>query len=166
MVIAWGVAQVIWTVPLAVLVNVVVLTAGLWLTRDIPPGPPTGRALTRQWYDLPVRGVIVGIFVAVVVTLGQVIGPLATGIVSVYPITLTSLVLIAMPRLGGQTTAAMMASIVRSMIGFSAGFLLISMSIQAWGATLSLSAALLVMIGWAGLRLAHRWFEQRGSPVR
>jgi uncharacterized membrane protein (GlpM family) len=161
LVIAWGVAQVIWTVPSAVLINVVVLAAGLWLTRDIPAGPPTGRALTRQWYDLPVRGVIVGVFVAVVVTLGQVIGPQATGIVSVYPITLTSLVLIAMPRLGGQTTAAMMASIVRSMIGFSAGFLLISMSIQAWGAALSLSAALLVMIGWAGLRLAHRWFEQR-----
>lgn len=161
LVIAWGVAQVVWTVPSAVLINVVVLAAGLWLTRDIPPGPPTGSALARQWYDLPVRGVVVGIFVAVVVTLGQVIGPQATGIVSVYPITLTSLVLIAMPRLGGQTTAAMMASIVRSMIGFSAGFLLISMSIQAWGAALSLSAALLVMIGWAGLRLAHRWFEQR-----
>jgi uncharacterized membrane protein len=105
------------------------------------------------------------VFVAIVVTLGQVIGPQATGIVSVYPITLTSLVLIAMPRLGGQTTAATMASIVRSMIGFSAGFLLISMSIQAWGAALSLSAALLVMIGWAGLRLAHRWFEQRRSTV-
>jgi uncharacterized membrane protein (GlpM family) len=165
LVIAWGVAQVMWSVPWAVLINVVVLAAALWLTRDIPPGPPTGRPLARQWYDLPVRGLVVGVFVAVVVTLGQVIGPQATGIVSVYPITLTSLVLIAMPRLGGQTTAAMMASIVRSMIGFSAGFLLISMSIQNWGAALSLSAALLVMIGWAGLRLAHRWFEQRGNTV-
>ena len=165
LVIAWGVGQVIWTVPWAVLINVIVVAVAVWLTRDIPPGPPTGRALARRWYDLPVRGMVVGVFVAVVVTLGQVIGPQATGIVSVYPITLTSLVLIAMPRLGGQTTAATMASIVRSMIGFSAGFLLISMSIQAWGAVLSLSAALLVMIGWAGLRLAHRWFEQRRSVV-
>ena len=165
LVIAWGVGQVIWTVPWAVLINVIVLAVALWLTRDIPPGPRTGRALARRWYDLPMRGLVVGVFVAVVVTLGQVIGPQATGIVSVYPITLTSLVMIAMPRLGGQTTAATMASIVRSMIGFSAGFLLISMSIQAWGAALSLSAALLVMIGWAGLRLAHRWFEQRRSTI-
>lgn len=165
LVIAWGVAQVTWSVPWAVLINVIVLGAALWLTRDIPTGPPTGRSLARRWYDLPIRGGVVGMFVAVVVTLGQVIGPKATGIVSVYPITLTSLVLIAMPRLGGQTTAATMASIVRSMIGFSGGFLLISVSIQAWGAALSLSAALMLTIGWAGLRLAHRWFEQRGNAI-
>jgi uncharacterized membrane protein len=70
-----------------------------------------------------------------------------------------------MPRLGGQTTAATMASIVRSMIGFSAGFLLISVSIQAWGAALSLASALLLMIGWAGLRLAHRRLQQRGNAI-
>ena len=161
LIVAWAVGQISWTLPSAVAINVVVLGTALWLTRDVQPGPPTGRAIQRQWYDLPMRGAVVGVFVAVVVTLGQVIGPRATGIISVYPITLTSLVLIAMPRLGGQTTAATMASIIRSMIGFSAGFLLITMTVQPWGATLSLSAALTVMIGWAGLRLAHRWFEQR-----
>jgi len=161
LVIAWAVGQIAWSLPGAVAINVVVLGGALLLTRDVPAGPPTGRPIQRQWYDLPMRGAVVGVFVAVVVTLGQVIGPRATGIISVYPITLTSLVLIAMPRLGGQTTAATMASIIRSMIGFSAGFLLITMTVQPWGATLSLTAALMVMIGWAGLRLAHRWFEQR-----
>ena len=165
LVIAWGIGQITWSVPWAIVINVIILVPALWFTRDILPGPPTGRSLARRWHDLPIRGVIVGVFVAIVVTLGKVIGPEATGIVSVYPITLTSLVLIVMPRLGGQTTAATMASIVRSMIGFSAGFLLISVSAQSWGATLSLSAALMLMIGWAGLRLAHRWLDQHGTAI-
>jgi uncharacterized membrane protein (GlpM family) len=159
--VAWAVGQVTWSLPTAVIINVIVLGGALWLTRDVQPGLPTGRSIARRWYDLPMRGVVVGIFVAIVVTLGHVIGPRATGIISVYPITLTSIVLIAMPRLGGQTTAATMASIIRSMIGFAAGFVLITMTVQTWGSTLSLSAALLVMIGWAGMRLAHRWFEMR-----
>ncbi|MEQ8248052.1 MAG: hypothetical protein RID42_10250 [Alphaproteobacteria bacterium] len=157
LIVAAAIGTQTWTLPWALAVNVLGLTAAVVLTRDIPAGPPPGRAIRPQWYDLPVRGTIVGLFVAGVVSLGHVIGPKATGIVAVYPVTLTSLVLIAMPRLGGQTTAATMASIVRSMIGFSAGFLLITVTVESWGAALSLSAALLVMIAWAGLRMAHRW---------
>ncbi|MDA0369405.1 MAG: hypothetical protein O3C65_15310 [Proteobacteria bacterium] len=164
LVVAAAIGSLSWTLPWAVAINGLSLAAAVVLTRNIPAGPPTGRAIQPRWFDLPVRGTIVGLFVAGVVSLGHVIGPAATGIVTVYPVTLTSLVLLAMPRLGGQTTAATMASIVRSMIGFSAGFLLITVTVESWGAVLSLSAALAVMIAWAGLRMAHRWVNQRGSP--
>ena len=160
LIVAAAIGTQTWTLPWAIAVNVLGLAAAVLLTRDIPAGPPPGRTIQARWYDLPIRGTIVGLFVAAVVSLGHVIGPKATGIIAVYPVTLTSLVLLAMPRLGGQTTAATMASIVRSMIGFSAGFLLITVTVESWGAALSLSAALLVMVAWAGLRMAHRWLTQ------
>lgn len=159
--IAFVIRAIDWTLTPAIVLNAVALGATWWLTRNIQPGPVAERNPQRRWFDLPIRAVAIGVFVAAVVSLGETIGPEATGIVSVYPVALTSLVLLVMPRLGGQTTAALMASIVRSMVGFAVGFLVIHLTVAAWGATLSLTAGLLVMIAWAALRLSHRALTTR-----
>lgn len=157
-----GVIRLIeWSLLPAIAINVVALGLTWWLTRDIPPGPPVRDEKQRRWLDLPVRAALIGLFVAGVVSVGDIIGPEATGIVSVYPVALTSLVLLIMPRLGGQTTAALMASIVRSMVGFAVGFLVIHLTVIDWGAALSLTAGLMVMIAWAALRLSHRALTTR-----
>ncbi len=160
-VVAFLVRAIEWTLPMAIVIGTVVLAATLWLTRDVQPGPPTGRTIRPRWYHLPARAAAVGFFVAGVVTLGNVIGPEATGILSVYPVTLTSLLVLVMPRLGGQTTAALMAGIVRSMVGFALGFIVIYLTVIPWGAALSLSAGLAVMLVWAAFRLAHHSWSQR-----
>ncbi len=160
--VAFAIRAIEWTFLSAMIVNLTVIAIVLLLTRNVDPGPPTGRPLQKRWYDLPMRALAVGLFVAAVVSLGEVIGPESTGILSVYPVTLTSLALLAMPRLGGQTTAALMAGIVRSMVGFALGFVAIHLTVVSWGAPLSLSVGLAIMLAWAGVRMAHRsWTTRR-----
>ena len=153
--------SIAWTPALAILANVSAFAAALWLTRNIRPGAATGRTVTPRWYDLPLRGLLVGLFVTGVVSISHVIGPAATGIATVYPIAITSLLLLLFPRIGGQTTAATMAGVVRAMIGFPAAFLVMHLTIEDWGKLPSLLAALGVMLTWAALLVLNRAIRQR-----
>jgi hypothetical protein len=56
----------------------------------------------RRWYDLPVRAVMVSCLVAAVVGLSGRIGPTVTGLLAVFPIVMTSLMLIFQTRVGGR----------------------------------------------------------------
>ena len=59
--------------------------------------PPIG----RRWYDLPLRAVMVSCLVAAVVGLSGRVGPTVTGLLAVFPIVMTSLMLIFQTRVGG-----------------------------------------------------------------
>ena len=71
---------------------------------DMPaPGLP-GPA--EAWFDLPVRAAGVAAFVSVVVAVSEMLGPAATGIMAVFPISLISLIVIVRPRMGAQAAVA------------------------------------------------------------
>jgi len=162
---AWPLRSIAWTPLAASLANIAVFALALLLTRNIQPGPPTGRTVQPRWYDLPLRGLLVGVFVTAVVSVSHLIGPAATGIAAVYPIAITSLLLLLFPRIGGQTTAATMAGVVRAMIGFPVAFLVMHHTIEDWGKLPALLAALGVMLGWAALLVVHRAVRQRRVTV-
>ena len=52
--------------------------------------PPT----RRRWFDIPLRASLVAVNVAIVVTLSSHVGPAVTGQLAVFPIVMTSLMLI------------------------------------------------------------------------
>ncbi len=164
-VLALGLRAVTWTLPLAIALNLVVFTAALLLTRGIKPGPPTGRTILPRWYDLPLRGLLVGVFVTGVVGISHIIGPKATGIAAVYPIAITSLLLLLFPRIGGQTTAATMAGVVRAMIGFPVAFLVMHLTVEDWGKVAALFAALATTLSWAAILVVNRVIRQRRSAA-
>ena len=157
--------SVAWTLPLTVGLNVVVYSLALILTRGIKPGPPTGRTIQPRWYDLPARGLLVGVFVTGVVGVSHIIGPTATGIAAVYPIAITSLLLLLFPRIGGQTTAATMAGVVRAMIGFPVAFLVMHLTVETWGKVPALFAALSMTLSWAAILVVNRAIRQRGATA-
>ena len=73
--------------------------------------------IVRKWYDIPVRALMVACLVAAVVGSSGHVGPTVTGLLAVYPIVMTSLMLIFQPRVGGPATAALIANTMWGLVG-------------------------------------------------
>ena len=102
----------------------------------------------RAWYDLPMRALLVCALMATMLEVSTWAGPTVTGIIAVYPISSTSLMLILQPRIGGRATAAVMANSLWGLVGISVGLVALSLSIVSFGAVLALAAALTIPIVW------------------
>jgi hypothetical protein len=152
--------QIVWTPITALLANVIVFGAGFALLGTTPPpGAATPGPIRKRWFDLPLRGLAVGAFVLTVLTISTVLGPQATGVVAVFPISLTSLIVILQPRIGSVATSLLAANALRAMLGFGFMLLVLHLAIPPLGIVVGLVAALLVSFGWSvgllGLRRAR-----------
>jgi hypothetical protein len=112
--------------------------------------------IVRKWYDVLVRAVMVACLVAAVVGLSGRVGPLVTGLLAVYPIVMTSLMLIFQPRVGGPATAALIANSMWGLVGFSACLFtahLATVPLGIWG---GLILSLVVSVVWNVVLFALR----------
>jgi hypothetical protein len=172
-------ARIGWTVAGATVLNLVAIALAHWLTRAAArsPRPATG-TLRRRWFELPARAALVGAVVASVVTASRVLGPGVTGMAAVFPVAFTSFAFLILPRLGGNTSAAVMAGAVRAMPGFALSLLVLHLTAEAlgvWGALLAmLATSLLWSAGMLAVRARHgrRVTEpavakaKRGGPIQ
>ena len=115
--LAFVLSAVDWTLTAAIALNVVVFAftvplAKRYLDVKMPPA-------WRRWYDMPLRAGMVACLVAIVVGTSTRVGPAVTGVLAVFPIVLTSLILIFQPRIGGPATAALLANTLWGLAGFS-----------------------------------------------
>lgn len=134
-----------------VVLNVVAHGAGILLTRRQARLVAGGvRPNGRPWYELPGRASLVGLLVASVVTASHALGPFASGIGAVIPVTYTSLLLVVAPRQGREAAAAVASSALRGFAGFSLGFLLLHLLAVPIGSALAMIVALAVMLAWSG----------------
>ncbi len=115
----------------------------------------------RRWYDIPLRAGMVATLVAIVVTLSAHVGPTVTGILAVFPIVMTSLMLILHPRIGGRATAAVFANSMLGLVGFSLSCLTAHLAIVPFGKAAGLALALAVSIG---CNLVF-WWMRRGKRI-
>ena len=100
--------------------------------------------------------------VAVLVTLSGTVGPRISGIIALFPVVFTSLMLILQPRIGGPATAAVIANGLWGLIGFGIAIVVLHLVARAGHAPLALSLALATCIAWnLGL-----WFYGRRRAVR
>ena len=100
----------------------------------------------RRWYDVPLRALLVGLLVAVVVQLSDRLGPTVTGILAVFPIVVSSLMFILHLRVGGPPTAAVIAHTISGLVGFSLCCLTARLLVVPLGTALGLSIALAVSV--------------------
>jgi hypothetical protein len=100
------------------------------------------------WYDVVLRAGLVTILVAAVVTLSFTIGPVATGILAVFPVVFTSVIIILHRRAGGPAASAVMANTVVGLIGFGCAFLTLHLAAVPLGPPLALPLALAVSFTW------------------
>ncbi len=166
---AWLVAslairQIGWTTGSALLLNLAVYSAGFSLLRGMTT---TGRAnviVKRSWFDLPLRAAAVAIFVSGLVLASSVLGPEATGIAAVFPISLSSLLVIVRPRIGGPASVVLAATALRAMAGFGLALLALHLAIPPWGTNAALALALCVTMAWSGGLLALKTRSRAGLP--
>jgi hypothetical protein len=104
--------------------------------------------ITRRWYDVPVRAFMVACLVAAVVGLSGHVGPIVTGLLAVFPIVMTSLMLIFQPRVGGPATAALIANTMWGLVGFSACLFTVHLATMPLGAWGGFALALAVSVVW------------------
>lgn len=104
--------------------------------------------ITRRRYDIPVRAALVATLVATVVTLCSWVGPTISGIVAPFPVALTSLMLILHPRIGGPSTAAVIANGGWGLMGLGIGFGVIHAAALQLSSAAALGLALATCVGW------------------
>jgi hypothetical protein len=104
--------------------------------------------VTRRWYDIPLRAAMVAGLVASVVTLSTRFGPAMSGILALFPIVFTSLMLILHPRIGGPATAAVVANGLWGLIGFGIAVLALQAAAVPFGSPVALTLGLVVAVGW------------------
>jgi len=143
--LSWLTGLVPWTLPAAIVFNVVVLVLALWLSASLRH--VRSPQVKARWHDLVMRAAMVALLVGIVVTLSYHIGPTASGNLAVFPIVLTSIILILHRRVGGPATAAVMANAVIGLGGFGVACTTLNLTADHLGAALALGLTLAVSVG-------------------
>jgi hypothetical protein len=145
-----------WTLAAGILANVAVFAICLPLAQRF-------RAvrmplITRRWYDIPLRAFLVATLVATVVTMSNRVGPAVSGIIALFPVVYSSLMLILQPRIGGPATAAVIANGSWGLIGFAIAIVALHLAALHIGPAAGLSLGLATCVCW---NLGLWWFGRR-----
>ena len=118
--------------------------------------------ITRRWYDIPLRASLVATLVATVVTLSGVVGPRISGMLALFPVVFTSMMLILHPRIGGPPTAAVIANGAGGLLGFGLAIAVLHVGALQFGSLIGLSLGLATCICW---NLTLWWNGRRKAAV-
>jgi hypothetical protein len=143
--------QIAWTPATAILLNLIIYGSGFLTLKGIATttaGP--GTLKIRRWFDTPLRAAAIALFVSGVVLASSMLGPEVTGIATVFPISLTSVIVILQPRIGGPASVLLATTALRAMLGFGLALLALHLEIRPWGVTMALFVALAVSVSWSG----------------
>src|SRR5689334_5739572 len=149
-----------WSLIPALLLNAAAIGVSLWAVR-----PFRHTAMPRQrprWYDYALRALLVAILVGVVVTFSFRIGSYGSGVLAVFPVVLTSIILIFHRRAGGKPTAAVLANAPLGLLGFAIACTVLHFTAEPLGVAAGLALTLATSIGWSFAVLAAR---RHGIPV-
>jgi uncharacterized membrane protein (GlpM family) len=151
--VIWLVAALIirevpWTWPFVVLANIAVFVMATRFAQAPEFKVSSSATVQRQWFELPTRAVAVGVFVAFVVTISDIIGPSATGLAAVFPIALTSLAILTNQKFGIAGAASAFSGAVKPMLGIASGFAVLSLTPTILGTWPALALALFTALLW------------------
>ena len=104
--------------------------------------------VTRRWFDIPLRASLVAALVAAVVTLSGWVGPKISGMLALFPVVFSSMMLILHPRIGGPATAAVVANSGWGLLGFGAGVAVLHVAALRFGSAMALVLALTTAVSW------------------
>jgi len=159
--VAFLLRSVNWSFAGVAAINIATYLACIALTNryrhvQMPP-------IVRKWYDIPVRAVMVACLVAVVVGSSGHVGPTVTGLFAVFPIVMTSLMVIFHPRVGGPASAALIANTMWGLVGFAACLFTVHIAVVPLGTWNGLLLALLVSVVW---NIVLYWWRRRAMRRR
>lgn len=136
---------------------VALVTALLLLPR--PRMAPALQAL--PWWDIPMRMLTTGALVTVIMLTADAMGPQLSGIMSTYPVIVTVVGTFTHHRWGREAVWRMLRGITMSLVAFVAFFLVVGLTLPAFGLVASYALAALVALAMTtGL-----FFLNRGRAV-
>jgi hypothetical protein len=104
--------------------------------------------ITRRWYDIPLRALLVSTLVATVTTLSGWVGPSVSGTIALFPVVFTSMMLILHPRIGGRPTAAVLANSGWGLLGLGIAIVVLHVTALRFGSAIALNLALATCVSW------------------
>jgi hypothetical protein len=143
--LAYPTKSIAWTFGAAALFNLLVYSVCIRLASRYRMAVMP--RLPRQWYDLPLRTLLVCTLMAVVLGISTWAGPVVTGIIAVFPISTTSTLLILHARVGGPASAAVIANGLAGMLGIGLGLTALNVAMPL-GVAPALALALAVPVTW------------------
>jgi len=90
----------------------------------------------------------VATLVAIVVSTSGWVGPRVSGVIALYPIVFTSMMVILHPRIGGPPTAAVLANSAWGLLGFGMAIAVLHVAVVEFGSVIGLSLALATCVMW------------------
>ena len=112
----------------------------------------------RGRYDIPLRALLVSTQVATVVALSGWVGPKISGMIALFPVVFSSMMLILHPRIGGPATAAVLANSAWGLMGLGIAIAVLHVAALRFGSAVALSLALATCVSW---NLALWWNGRR-----
>ncbi len=133
-------------------VAVVALVATLRLLPAVPTPAPTASP-TPRW-DIPSRAIVATGIVIGITAAAPVLGPVASGIVSGFPVYATVLAVFNHRAAGPEPAAGVMRGLVVGLFGFASFFLVIALSLVSLGAIAAFALATVSVFAVQGVSLA------------
>jgi uncharacterized membrane protein (GlpM family) len=144
-----------WTPLSALVLNAAVYAVTIPLTwRYRSSAPP--RKFLRTRYDIPLRALAAATVVVIVTTASHSIGSFASGMFALFPIVFCSSIVILHPRVGGKSTASVMAHAQVALIGLTLAFMAVHYLAEPLGSWWALLIGLCISIGWSGMLMLLR----------
>ncbi|MGX4774679.1 hypothetical protein ACWAUC_33310 [Bradyrhizobium guangdongense] len=119
--------------------------------------------VTRRWYDIPMRASLVATLVAIVVSTSGWVGPRISGVIALYPVVFSSMMVILHPRIGGPPTAAVLANSAWGLLGFGMAIAVMHVAVVECGSLIGLCLALASCVVW---NLTLWWIGRRAMKPR
>ncbi|HKS84475.1 MAG TPA: hypothetical protein VJR71_03265 [Pseudolabrys sp.] len=136
-----------WSFFPALLVNAAVIAVALYIVQPYRHEP-----MPRQyprWHGFVLRALMVAALVGIVVAFSFRIGSYGSGLLAVFPVVLTSIILIFHRRAGGKPTAAVLANAPVGLLGFGIACSVLHFTAEPLGVVAGLSLALATSVGWS-----------------
>lgn len=165
---AWAACGVLiqardWTLVEALLFVAPIYGVSVWLAQSFTRGVPL-RPAERHWTDLVQRAVFVAVLTGMVIVTSRHVPARITGILSVMPILMTSLVLVMHPRVGGPVTAALLAHTLGGLVGMVIAFSAVSLAIDPIGVWPALGLGVAITVAWNLMLIGVRSLTATREP--
>ena len=145
---AYLIRSVEWTLLNASLLTAAVYAFTIAASRLLRTTEVLAKAVKPGRLEIALRALIVAIFVTVVTTASHQIGSFASGVFAVFPIAMTSFMVILHTRASGALASRTIAHAQVPMLGFVLGFVVLYYTAERIGSWWGLLAHLATCVAW------------------
>lgn len=160
---ALAIREIAWTFWTAAACNIVVFLLAMKFTPAVNMTGASTPHAPQPWYELPVRALLVGVFVVSIAAVSGLIGSSATGIAAVFPLATSSLAIVMARRFGMIGAMAALSASVQPMAGIALAFGALTLTAETLGKWPALGVALVVSMIWPTTLAILRRRALRGS---